>query len=273
MIENPTRMVADGQKSICARNRELACRRTTTVLLPVLRANVARERWEDGSFIRELKPSAHISDFRGRYGHYRRIEVGLLTSSVLSCMLGFRRGMRGFFFFNDDQARLTPFWLEHNDTNLPDATAAMIGRAIAIYLVLVFIPLCSAQTSAWIFNSGSGDWFDATHWDNGIPNAAGAVAQIPGGGLSIQLNQQATVGELDLLSPRQTTLSGTGTLVFDLPGDSPAMINAPQSITGSGVTASINTPIAIASGEQLTVNIDLPAPLHSMPASIRPLAT
>src|SRR5689334_19356585 len=74
-------------------------------------------------------------------------------------------------------------------------------------------------TSNWVTSFASGSWFDPTRWDNGVPDAAGDTARISSAASrSVQINQEATIGQLDLLGLQQFNISGTGPLVFDRPG-------------------------------------------------------
>lgn len=139
--------------------------------------------------------------------------------------------------------------------------ALVTGVALLSQLLAGTSP-CRGQTSAWLINTGSGNWFDASHWDNGVPNGAGVIAKLPGNStFAVQLNQQATVGQLIFTGPRQTNLSGTGQLVFDRPGSDPALIQATASSTGAAITAAIDNPLSIAAGEQLWIDLDAPTTL------------
>jgi fibronectin-binding autotransporter adhesin len=190
----------------------------------------------------------------------RQIEIGLFSEISLFCRIEFCLQNGDLPLFDKEPIRRAIIGLSIMNRIIEMQNRIVVG-AIALFCLFAFVPVCLAQTSTWVFSTGSGDWFDATHWDNGIPNSAGANAEIPGGGLTAQLNQQATVGNLTFDAPRQTTLSGTGTLLFDLPGDNPATINGPQSAAGAGASATINNPIAIATGEQLAINLDSPSSL------------
>ena len=129
-----------------------------------------------------------------------------------------------------------------------------VGAAV-IFLAQLIALHCSAQTSTWQISTGSGNWSDASHWDNGIPNAAGVVANLPGGRpLSVQLTQPATVGQAILLNSGQVTLSGVGPLIFDNPGADPALLQLLPS-AGASLTGAISTPISIATNEQLKTDV------------------
>lgn len=108
-------------------------------------------------------------------------------------------------------------------------------------------------TSTWLTNVNSGSWFTASNWDNGIPNAAGDTARFPANlSRSIQLTQQATVGQLDLFGLDQVNITGTGLLVFDRPGSDPALLQTVPA-SGVGVAGLISNPISIAANEQLSI--------------------
>ena len=113
--------------------------------------------------------------------------------------------------------------------------------------------VCKAQTSTWV--GSSGNWFDQVHWDNGIPNAAGAGAKIVGNATNVELNQQATVGELSFAGPRQESLTGTGLLLFDQPGATSAALRILPNSAGAAIVVSISNPLAIAAGEELSVDV------------------
>lgn len=133
---------------------------------------------------------------------------------------------------------------------------ATLGMVVSTISSLV-APVCFGQTtSTWQVGTGSGNWFDASHWNNGIPNGAGDVARLPGRrGFSVQLNQPATLGQLIFFSPGDATVAGSQTLTFNLPGDDPALIQLAPNIAGTSITATLNVPIAIAAGEQLNVDV------------------
>jgi hypothetical protein len=135
-------------------------------------------------------------------------------------------------------------------------TRIVAPRRFAIVVLLsvlsVGISPCFSQTVTTWIESGSGDWFDSQNWDNGIPNSAGVVARLTGTtSNSIQLAHQATVGQLIFMGPQQTSVLGSGPLLFDRPGGEAALIR----LTPSASRGAINSPISIASGEQLSIDV------------------
>ena len=114
---------------------------------------------------------------------------------------------------------------------------------------------CFGQETTWTSTASSGNWFEASRWNNGIPNAAGAIAKIPTGvTLSVQLNQQATLGQLQVFGPRVVTISGSGPLMFDRPGVDPAVFQLVTPTSGT-IAATVSTSISTAVSEQLLLDL------------------
>lgn len=132
-------------------------------------------------------------------------------------------------------------------------TLEYFAQALLLLMLAVAVSPCYSQpVTTWIDTSSSGDWFDSQNWDNGIPNAAGVVAQLTGTtGNSIQLGQQATVGQLILMGPEQSNVVGSGPLLFGRPGADAALIR----LTPPASVGAINSPISIAASEQLSVDV------------------
>ncbi len=146
---------------------------------------------------------------------------------------------------------------------LPNVCAHItISAAILVCPFQLVVTHCLAQSSSWQIGTSSGDWFDATHWNNGVPNGPGAIAILPGSSsFHVQANQPFTLGELDFTGPLQTNVFGTGQLVFDQPGAGSALIRADSGASGAAINATISIPLSIAAGETLAIDLAAPTTL------------
>lgn len=90
----------------------------------------------------------------------------------------------------------------------------------------------------------------------------GAIAVIGGNTVPpLHVTGPVTLGELRLVAPGTQFIGGIGPLLFDNPGDAPAMIRT-QVPRSPLVTTSLSTPIDIAVGETLLIDVTQPNSLY-----------
>ncbi|QDT01062.1 autotransporter-associated beta strand repeat-containing protein [Adhaeretor mobilis] len=114
-----------------------------------------------------------------------------------------------------------------------------------------------AQTnSTWLNLPDATDWFDPLNWDNGVPNSAGATANVAAqaGIVTLDLDAQVTLGNASFSDFGTIALQGAGPLLLDNPGSEPATVRTliPQRVT---LGVEIATPVLIAPGESLLFDL------------------
>jgi len=155
-----------------------------------------------------------------------------------------------------------------------------VHQALTIFLLLSFVWIPESSTSAqtistWSTSPNSTDWFDSLNWDNGIPNAAGDTASVTGNvnTVTLELNAQTTLGQLNFFGLGNIELLGAGPLLFDNPGADPASLQTdmPQRRV---LDVEISTSVLIAPGERLLLdlasrkNLELSGSIDSMEGDI-----
>ncbi len=144
---------------------------------------------------------------------------------------------------------ITPHWQSVT-------SARMRGLSIGL-LLLSCIGVRAQPVSTWQPATTSGGWLDATRWDGGVPNFAGAVARVPvtSSNLTIGLSEAATLGRLEIVGPGTASFTGTGSLNFDNPGLEPASIRLVPTTPGTAVTANLNYRGLSAVDDQLVIEV------------------
>jgi autotransporter-associated beta strand protein len=137
-----------------------------------------------------------------------------------------------------------------------------IQRSITIFFFIGCLSdigsLCQAQIdSTWLLKPTSTDWFLAQNWTAGIPNAPADAARLVilnPGQFTVNLSQSPTIGNLNLFGPGQISLLGSS-LMLDNSGLTAASIQTFSPSSGAGVAVTISSPLAVATGEQLAIDV------------------
>jgi len=149
--------------------------------------------------------------------------------------------------------------------NRSSSSFLAIPLLVLLVVVVTMMPTeAVAVESAWTVTSAPGDWFTDAVWSNGIPNQPGDVATLTGqfgNPVIAGLSGLATIGELRFTGSADLTLGGAGSLLFDNLGAEPARLAAFGNQAGR--VFDVATPIAIASGQELLLDVNANSTLRT----------
>jgi hypothetical protein len=138
----------------------------------------------------------------------------------------------------------------------------LAGLTIVLTIFAVGSPAHSQTISDWIPQDEASDWHDETFWTNGVPKAAGDQANIvssrsvPGTPI---VTAPISLGQLHLNGTVSIDVIGDSTITFDQPGGDPAILATDSRLRRN---ATLSTPIAIAVGESLLIDIPGVGSMH-----------
>ena len=119
----------------------------------------------------------------------------------------------------------------------------LFALAAALSTELVEFAQAQSLPSSRKITVGSNDWFNASAWSHGVPNAPGAEAQLQlaVGTSQVVLGSPVTLARLVIEGSGTTTLQGAGPLSFVENGAGELLLQ----VASVGVTANINLPVVL----------------------------
>ncbi len=133
--------------------------------------------------------------------------------------------------------------------------ARTIGVLVVLIAGVVGGEIARGVTARWQpAGAGPSNWFTPTKWDVGVPNGPGDVAILHGNIPNLTVSAPIILGGIEFQAPGTQTITGLGPIVFDNPGEAPALMRAYAPRSGA-VSVTLETPIRIAEGEELKIDV------------------